>query len=144
MNFEKKWSRKIEEAILTVRLETHYSKDEILEGYLNTINYGGVFGIENAAYYYFGKSAKDLTLAEATILAGIPKSPSHYSPTTNYENAKKRQKIILQAMVKNKYITEQEMEEAYNTELTFIGKDNKNDLSTLLTTLLFLQIYKNF
>ena len=132
LNFEKKWSRKIEEAILTVRLETHYSKDEILEGYLNTINYGGVFGIENAAYYYFGKSAKDLTLAEATILAGIPKSPSHYSPTTNYENAKKRQKIILQAMVKNKYITEQEMEEAYNTELTFIGKDNKNDLSTLM------------
>lgn len=132
LNFEKKWSRKIEEAILTVRLETHYSKDEILEGYLNTINYGGVFGIENAAYYYFGKSAKDLTLAEATILAGIPKSPSHYSPTTNYENAKKRQKTILQAMVKNKYITEQEMEEAYNTELTFIGKDNKNDLSTLM------------
>ena len=63
------------------RIEANYSKDEILEGYLNTINYGhGKYGIENASKYYFGKNAKDLTLAEATILTGIPKSPSNYSP----------------------------------------------------------------
>ncbi len=121
LNFDKTWARKINEAWLTVRLETHYSKDEILEGYLNTINYGGIFGIENASLYYFNKSAKDLTLAEATILAGIPKSPANYSPLSNLEAAKARQKLILNSMVKNNYITENEANDAYNTELTYIG-----------------------
>ena len=115
LDFDKTWSRKIEEAFLTLRLEAHYSKDEILEGYLNTINYGGIFGIENASKYYFNKSAKDLTLAEASMLAGIPKSPSNYSPTQNPDAAKNRQKIILESMVKNGYITEEEKEEAYKT-----------------------------
>ena len=131
LTFDKNWKRKIEEALLTVRLEAHYSKDELLEGYLNTINYGGVFGIENASQYYFGKSSKDLTLAEASMLAGIPKSPSNYSPISNYDNAKKRQKLILQSMVQNGYITEKQMEEAYKSELTLIGSLNEND-STIL------------
>ena len=129
LEFDRKWSRKIEEALLTLRIEDEYSKDEILEGYLNTINYGGVFGIENASLYYFNKSSRDLTLAEATILAGIPKSPSNYSPISNYENAKKRQKLILDSMVKNKYISEEEANDAYNTELTFIGS-NSNIVSS--------------
>lgn len=131
LTFDKTWTRKIEEAILTMRLESHYSKDELLEGYLNTINYGGIFGIENASNYYFKKSAKDLNLAEATILAGIPKNPSNYSPISNYKNAKKRQKIILTSMVNNGYITEEEKEKAYNEELTFIGNNNE-ERSTLL------------
>ena len=76
LTFDQTWERKIKEAWLTVRIETQYTKDEILEVYLNTINYGGIFGIENASYFYFNKSAKDLTLAEASMLAGIPKSPS--------------------------------------------------------------------
>ena len=83
LTYDKTWKRKIEEAILAFELETHYTKDEILEGYLNTINYGGVFGIENASQYYFNKSAKDLNLAEASMLAGIPQSPSNYSPLYN-------------------------------------------------------------
>lgn len=132
LDFDKKWSRKIEEALLTLRLEAHYSKDEILAGYLNTINYGGVFGIEDASKYYFGKSAKDLTLAEASILAGIPKSPSNYSPIANYEAAKNRQLLILDAMVKNGYITENEKEEAYQTELTFIGSNSEDNISSLM------------
>ncbi len=132
LDFDKTWSRKIEEAFLTLRLEAHYSKDEILEGYLNTINYGGIFGIENASKYYFNKSAKELTLAEASILAGIPKSPSNYSPTQNPEAAKQRQRIILDSMVKNEYITEEEMEEAYNTELTYIGVEERENLSTIM------------
>lgn len=132
LDFDKKWSRKIEEAILTLRLEAHYSKDELLAGYLNTINYGGVFGIENASKYYFGKSAKDLTLSEASILAGIPKSPSNYSPISNYENAKKRQFLILDSMVKNGYITEEEKNIAYNTELVFIGSNNDSINSSLM------------
>lgn len=132
LTFDKTWNRKIDEAWLTLRLETHYSKDEILEGYLNTINYGGIFGIEDASEYYFNKSAKDLTLAEASMLAGIPKSPSNYSPLVDLDAAKKRQKLILNAMVKNNFITEAESLEAYNTELTYIGKMNDNDVSSIM------------
>ena len=119
LNFDKTLKRKISEAWLTLRIETHYSKDEILEGYLNTINYGGVFGIENASLYYFGKSSKELTLAEASILAGIPKSPSNYEPINNSENAKKRQLTVLNSMLKNGYITNEEKELAYNTKLNY-------------------------
>ena len=132
LEFDKTWERKLDEAWITIKLESMFSKDEILEGYLNTINYGGVFGIENASYYYFNKSSKDLTLAEASILAGIPKSPSNYSPIKNYENAKKRQKTILLSMVKNKYITESDMNKALNEELVFSGKLRKNDSSTVM------------
>ncbi|MCI8544677.1 MAG: penicillin-binding protein [Bacilli bacterium] len=131
LDFGKTWNRKIDEAWLTIRLESHYSKDQILEGYLNTINYGGIFGIENASKYYFNKSAKDLTLAEATILAGIPKWPSVYSPLANEEASKKRQKLILDSMVKNKYITEQEAEEASKVDLTYNGTKSQHNLSTL-------------
>ena len=131
LEFDKTWERKIKEAWLTIRLESQYSKDEILEGYLNTINYGGVYGIENASYYYFNKSAEDLTLAEATILAGIPKSPTNYSPILNYDKSKNRQKLVLQAMVNNEFIKEDEMESAYNTELTFYGYLENNKLNTL-------------
>ena len=132
LNFDKTWWRKIQEAWLTIRLESHYSKDEILEGYLNTINYGGIFGIENASEYYFNKKAKDLTLAEASILAGIPKSPTKYSPLTNEETAKARQKLILNAMVNNKYITEEEKDEAYNTELSYIGSLNNDNVTSIM------------
>lgn len=130
LDFDKTWKRKIEEAWLTVRLETQYSKEEILEGYLNTINYGGIFGIENASYYYFNKSAKDLTLAEATILAGIPKSPSTYSPLINLEASKKRQALILDSMVKNKMIKEEEKESALKEELVFQKQESKENSDT--------------
>lgn len=132
LDFDKTWNRKIDEAWLTIRLESHYDKEQILEGYLNTINYGGIFGIENASQYYFDKSSKDLTLAEASMLAGIPKWPSVYSPLVNEEAAKGRQKIILQSMVNNHYITESEMKEAYDTVLTYSGVKNKNSLKTLM------------
>ena len=91
LNFDKTWKRKLDEALLACELETHYTKNEILEGYLNTINYGGVFGIESAAKYYFGKSAKELNLEEATMLAGIPQSPNNYSPVKNYNLSRERQ-----------------------------------------------------
>jgi len=116
-----------------LNVELHYSKDEILEGYLNTINYGhGMYGIENASKFYFNKSAADLTLAESSILVGIPKSPSNYSPIINYELAKKRQKMVLENMVENGYITKNEMKEAYAEELILIGKKNNINLSTLM------------
>lgn len=128
LNYEKTWKRKIEEAILAFELETHYTKDEILEGYLNTINYGGVFGIENAANYYFNKSASDLTLAEASMLAGIPQSPANYSPLSNLELAKKRQKTVLNLMYNNEKIEQSDIENAINENLEYIG--NKNSTMT--------------
>lgn len=131
LDFDKTWERKIKEAFITVRLETHYSKDEILEGYLNTINYGGVFGIENASKYYFNKSAKDLSLAEASLLAGIPKNPSKYSPFSSSDEAKKRQRIILNSMVKNKYITSSEAEDAYNVSLVYYNSEESDSLKML-------------
>ena len=107
LTFDKTWNRKIEEALLTLELETHYSKDEILEGYLNTINYGqGNMGIVNAASYYFNKKPKDLTLEEAIILAGIPKNPAGYNPVSNYDASVKRAWVVAKSMLNNKYIDE--------------------------------------
>ena len=132
LTFDKTWERKIQEALLTLELETHYSKDEILEGYLNTIDFGaGNYGIKEASKYYFNKEPKDLTLAEASIIVGIPKNPSYYNPITNYENAKNRQNDVLNSMVKNKLITKDEMNKAYNEELKFYGKNDKIELSSI-------------
>ena len=126
LNYDKTWSRKIDEAILAAELETHYTKEEILEGYLNTINYGGVYGIENASWYYFGHSASEL------MLAGIPQSPANNSPIINLNNAKARQKVVLSSMVKNGIISDEEMESAYQYNLTYIGKSNQSNLENVL------------
>ena len=133
LDFDKTWARKWDEMWYTIEIEAHYSKDEILEGYLNTINYGhGMYGIENASQFYFGKSAKDLTLAEAAMLTGIPKSPSNYSPLINLEKATQRQQRILNNMYQNKVITKEEYDQALNETLTFIGEKNSNELTTVM------------
>ena len=133
LDFDKTWQRKWDELWYTLRIEANYSKDEILEGYLNTINYGhGKYGIENASKFYFNKSAKDLTLAEASILTGIPKSPTNYSPLNNYDLAKERQLLILELLVKNGIITEVEKKDAYNENLIFSSGDKKEELTTIM------------
>lgn len=133
LTFDRNMTRKIKEAFLAFKIEVNYSKDEILEGYLNTINYGnGIFGIENASKYYFNKNAKDLDLAESSMLAGIPGYPQEYSPINNYKLSKKRQKIILNTMVKNKYITKEEASIAYREKLNLYGKKDKLNLTTLM------------
>lgn len=133
LDFDKTWERKWKEMWITLRLETHYSKDEILEGYLNTINYGhGMYGIGNASYFYFGKSPKDLTLAESAMLVGIPKSPSNYSPISNYDLAKQRQRYVLNTLVNNGMISKEEADQAYAEKLTIIGEKSENDLSKIM------------
>ncbi|MGL4337253.1 MAG: transglycosylase domain-containing protein [Turicibacter sp.] len=123
-DFDKTWARKIKEAFYTIRLEIFYDKDTILEGYLNTINFAhGNYGIEDASLYYFGKHASELTLEEASLLVGIPKGPSYYSPINNYENALSRKSIVLKSMLREGYITESEFEEALNTEAVVIGEN---------------------
>ena len=133
LEFDKTWKRKFEEALLTLKLEVHYSKDEILEGYLNTINFGqGNYGIENASEYYFNKKASNLTLEEAIILAGIPKSPNYYNPVSNYEASIKRAKIIAKAMLKNKYISEETYNNLFQKSIKIYGQKNENDLKMIM------------
>ncbi|PMC37519.1 monofunctional biosynthetic peptidoglycan transglycosylase [Bacillus sp. UMB0899] len=123
LEHDKTWQRKANEALYTIRLEQNFSKDRILEGYLNTIYYGhGVYGIEAAANYYFGKSSNDLNLAEAAMLAGIPKGPTLYSPYANREKAEERQEIILKMMKNEGYITEKQFQSALATELVYKKK----------------------
>ena len=133
LDFDKTWKRKWDEMWYTMKIEANYSKDEILEGYLNTINYGhGMYGIENASKFYFNKSAKDLDLAEASILTGIPKSPANYSPIINFDLAKERQLSILELLVKNNVISDEEKNKAYNEELKFSAADEAEELTSVM------------
>lgn len=114
LNNERSIQRKIKEAMLSVLTEILYSKEDILEMYLNYISYGGTaVGIESASKMYFDKHAKDLTLAEAALLAGLPQAPSRYSPfRSDKTEAKDRQSEVLRRMVEDKYITALQAEEA--------------------------------
>lgn len=124
LGHEKTWSRKLKEAFYTVRLEANFSKDEILEGYLNTIYYGhGVYGIETASQFYFNKHAKDLSLSEAALLAGIPKGPRYFSPLVSYENAKNRQELILNEMAEQGRITLDEATIAAAKRIEFAARE---------------------
>jgi len=118
---ERTLRRKIREALLTFATELLYSKDKILEMYLNQIPYGGTaYGIEAASQNYFGKKASQLTLAEAALLAGLPASPTRYSPFgANPELAKKRQEYVLEMMVADKFITKEEAKKAKEEKLVF-------------------------
>lgn len=112
---EQRFSRKIAELFVAFDLEKNYSKEEILELYCNMIYYGdGYYGIKEASLGYFNKEPKDLTLAEASLLAGIPNAPSIYSPTKNLELAQKRQSAVLTQMLKYDYITEEQKTEIEN------------------------------
>lgn len=115
---EKTLPRKLQEAILAFQLEQMYEKDEILEMYLNYIYFGNrAYGIESAAQTYFNKSAAELTLSEAALLAGVIKSPSQYAPHIKPENAVKRRNLVLGLMCDYGYITEEERDNARQEEL---------------------------
>lgn len=118
---ERSIQRKIKEGVLAVVTELLYSKEQILEMYLNYISYGGTsVGIESAAQRYFDKHAKDLTIAEAALLAGLPQSPSQYSPFgSSPELAKQRQQEVIRRMQEDGYITAQQAEQAKNEVLKF-------------------------
>lgn len=117
---ERTIERKIKEAVLTVVTELMYSKDQILEMYFNQTPYGGtLWGAQAAAEGIFNKEVKDLSLAEASLLAGLPGSPSRYSPFAHPDAAKGRQELVLGRMKELGYISEEEYEEAKNEELNY-------------------------
>ena len=133
LTFDQTWARKIEEAFLTIELEVHYSKDNILEGYLNTINYGeGNYGIEDASKYYFNKSSKDLTLEEAIMLAGIPKNPSNYNPVSDYDACIKRAMVVAESMYKNGYLSETQYKSLFNDKITVYGSRGEENLQMIM------------
>lgn len=113
--------RKVREFFLTVVVEGIYSKNQILEMYLNQIPYGSTaYGIESASELYFGKPAKELNLAEATLIAGLPQSPTRYSPFGAHpELAKERQKEVLKQMVQNEFISQEEADKTLEVELNY-------------------------
>ena len=119
---ERTVDRKIREIILAVLVERRYTKDQILEFYLNNISYGGsAWGIEAASQRFFGKSARDLNLAEASLLAGLPSAPSVYSPFGGHlDLAKQRQRKVLDRMVALGYISPEEASEAWDQPLNFV------------------------
>lgn len=122
LSHERSFGRKAEEFLLALDMEANYSKDEILELYLNTIYYGSNFyGIHDAAYGYFGKSPRELNLAEAAMLAGLPNAPSLYSPYVDFMMAKKRQFIVLDAMVRTGAIGNAQAEDA-KIKPIYLGK----------------------
>jgi penicillin-binding protein 1A len=115
---EKTLTRKIKEALLTIQLEKNYSKDEILQLYINQIYFGsGAYGVESAAEIYFNKNAQNLNLAECATLAAIPKSPNHYNPFKNARDCLARRNLVLLKMEELGYITKKQKEEAMKVPL---------------------------
>ena len=115
---EKTMERKIQEAMLAVQLERRYTKDEVFLLYANQIYLGhGIYGVQAASHYYYGKPAKDLTLEEAALIAALPKAPENFSPYTNPEQAMKRRNHVLQRMIQEKSITKLAGEEAKQNPL---------------------------
>ena len=145
LDFDKTWSRKIEEAFLTLELEVHYDKNYILEGYLNTINYGqGNYGIKKASKYYFNKAPKDLTLEEAIMLAGIPKNPSNFNPISSYENCIKRAKVVAKTMYDNKYIDKNTYDNLFKNPIEIYGQKNNTNSNKKLPYNNIYYLYRIF
>ena len=117
-SYRRTYMRKFRELLVALQIETQYSKREILEAYLNQIPFGvGAYGIERAAQAFFGKPALELNLAESSLLAGLPKSPTRYNPYRYFERAKKRQQLVLARMSAVGYTTIEEAEAAYHDPL---------------------------
>jgi penicillin-binding protein 1C len=119
-------TRKIKEWVLAIKLEKILSKDQILSTYLNETPYGGsVYGVEEASKTFFGKSAENVTLAEAAYLGAIPQAPTFYSPYgPNKESLKARQRLVLQKMLENGFINEEEYQQATNENVIFLEKSS--------------------
>ncbi|MCX7834485.1 MAG: PBP1A family penicillin-binding protein [bacterium] len=117
-SFERTLTRKIREMLLALQIENSFSKEQILESYCNSVYFGlGAYGVEAAAQTYFSKHAKDLTLAEAALLAGLPNAPSRLNPFRNYDAAEERMIYILNEMVSAKFISENEAQTALSDSI---------------------------
>ncbi|NIP29098.1 MAG: penicillin-binding protein, partial [Candidatus Dadabacteria bacterium] len=122
---ERTYTRKIKEAILSYRIEKNLTKNEILYLYLNHIYLAdGTYGVEAASKNYFGKSVRNVNIAEAALLAGIPKRPERYSPRRNFQNSKQRQITVLKIMEEEKFITAKQKKAAEDFKIIIKPKNN--------------------
>jgi 1A family penicillin-binding protein len=146
LNNEKKMTRKISEALIAINMEKRYTKDEILEGYLNSIYFDhGIYGVLDASIFYFNKTAKTLSLAECAALASIPKGPTFYSPIKNPEANLKRRNLIIDELYKDGKITAQEANEGKIAKLAIVGNNpNKDDINAPYFQDLIMRELKKF
>ena len=142
---ERSMRRKIAEAILAVRVERHYDKNKILEFYLNQVYFGNQsYGIEKAARRYFRKPAKELTIAESALLAGLLKAPEGLSPYTRPEAARERQELVLHEMLENGYITRSQYEDAKEEKLTLNTRAVKSSVHPFFVTHVIQELEREF
>ena len=127
-SFERKWKRKFKEMLIAFQMEATFSKDEILEAYCNQVYFGsGAYGVEDASLVYFGKRARELTLLQAAMLAGLPNSPNNANPFNNFERAMARTQKVLKRMVQSGAITQTQMEQALETDLELAPQRIQSD-----------------
>ena len=132
---------KLREAMVAVSLQSRYTKDQILEMYLNTIFYGHhATGIEAASQVYFGKHASELSLAEASLLAGLPNAPSYLDPALHLDRAKARQAIVLDAMVRQNDISQAQADQAKDAPLTFVFSESRSSQAPHFVDFVFEQL----
>ncbi|GAG61009.1 unnamed protein product [marine sediment metagenome] len=139
-------NRKLKDILLALQIERSFTKDEILEMYLNEIYFGhGAYGVQSAAEMYFNKNVQDLNLAECTLIAGIPRGPSYYSPILNQEVSLKRRNIILNRMFKLGYISKEDMEKAKQSPLE-LNYSNKRDklIAPYFSTFILSQLLEEY
>ncbi|MCD6423739.1 MAG: PBP1A family penicillin-binding protein [Elusimicrobia bacterium] len=131
LTYERTFARKIREVILAFQLEKKYSKQEILQFYLNQIYFGhGCYGIASASRFYFNKDVKDLNLAECALLAGLPKAPNKYSPLNSLKKAYRRRQLVLSRMLEEDMIDEKQYIEANSTPIIIIPKSERKEVAS--------------
>src|SRR5579871_6983122 len=127
---DRRWQRKVQEAMLAIQIERRFTKPQIFTLYANQIALGhGVYGFEAASEFYFSKSAKQLTLPEASMLAGLPKGPSFYSPINHPDRAQKRRNLVINAMLEDGKITAAQADEARNAPMVLRLAHDPNSLA---------------
>ncbi|HHV62039.1 MAG TPA: penicillin-binding protein 1A [Firmicutes bacterium] len=145
LTHEKTFTRKIQEALYAIQLERRYTKDQILELYLNEIYFGhGAYGVQAAAQIYFGKDVRDLTLAESAMLAGIPRGPSYYSPYENLEAAKNRRATVLARMALLGYITKDQEKRANEAPIVLAGLKPKKHIGRYFADYVLQQLLARY
>lgn len=144
-SFRRSYKRKFREMLVALQIESQYSKREILEAYVNQIAFGPkAYGIEQAAISFFNKSASQLTLAESTLLAGLPKSPTRYNPYRHFERAKKRQRVVLLRMVTSGYISQELADQAYVEQLNFVPAIARDHISSYFLDMVIRRLEERF
>ena len=144
-SFERNWVRKIKELLIAFQLEATFNKDQILEAYCNQIYFGsGAYGVEEAAQVYFRRRARDLTLFQAALLAGLPNSPNNANPFSHYERAMRRTEYVLNRMVSENLVTVEERELALQSDIDLVNPQVESDPNLYFVNQVLEQIEKDY